>query len=86
MLDSIFFQNDHVCATIVRGEELLIGWSAPKGDRGPGATHETEMVAAITADELILVGGKYKNGAKFRTLKLVTSKGKPTSQIRAILR
>jgi len=70
--------------TIEPGTVLIIGWSAENGDRGAGAVHYTETVLAIALDAIVLGGGKYRHGAKTRTLRLRTKKGAATSQIRGV--
>jgi hypothetical protein len=80
----VVLTNAYGTWAIEEGNVLEIGWSAPGGDRGPGATHSTEMVAAILPGALVLVGGDYGGGKAFRVLKLQTTKG-PTTQIRGIV-
>lgn len=65
------------------GVRVVIGWAGEHGVRGSGATHRTEVVAALAADgsAVILTGGTYKGGRTERTLNLYRADGSPTTQI-----
>lgn len=97
-----FVTADGEAVRLTVGTRVVVGWGGGgrgkrRGFRGAGASHRSEVVAAIAADgtAVVLTGGDYDpraaatttapDGSPARVLALWTTRGTPTRQIRGVV-